>query len=126
LAEAALQFSSFEYFWLVLLGLTCAVFVAPGQPLKGLISLLIGLLVAGVGFENPAAYPRFTFGATALMSGVQLIPVMIGMFAVSEVIRYAVSIDEPVEEVKQAFGRIFKGQWQLLRQYPVQAARGSV
>lgn len=126
LAEAALQFSSFEYFWLVLLGLTCAVFVAPGQPLKGLISLLIGLLVAGVGFENPAAYPRFTFGAPALMSGVQLIPVMIGMFAVSEVIRYAVSIDEPVEEVRQAIGRIFKGQWRLLRQYPVQAARGSV
>src|SRR5690606_11299533 len=126
LAEAALQFSSFEYFWLVLLGLTCAVFVAPGQPLQGLISLLIGLLVAGVGFENPAAYPRFTFGAPALMSGVQLIPVMIGMFALSEVIRYAVSIDEPVEEVRQAIGRIFKGQWQLLRQYPVQAARGSV
>lgn len=126
LAEAALQFSSFEYFWLVLLGLTCAVFVAPGQPLKGLIALMLGLLVAGVGFENPAAYPRFTFGSPDLIGGVQLIPVMIGMFAVSEVIRYAVAIDDPVEEVKQAIGRIFKGQWGLLRQYPMQTVRGSV
>lgn len=126
LAEAALQFSSFEYFWLVLLGLTCAVFVAPGQPLKGLIALMLGLLVAGVGFENPAAYPRFTFGSPDLIGGVQLIPVMIGMFAVSEVIRYAVAIDDPVEEVTQAIGRIFKGQWGLLRQYPMQTVRGSV
>lgn len=91
LAAVALNFSSFEYFWLVLLGLTSAVFVAPGQPLKGLVSLLLGLLVATVGFENPAAYPRFTFGFVELMGGLQLIPVMIGMFAVSEVARYALS-----------------------------------
>ena len=35
LAEVALKFSSFEYFWLVLLGLTCAVFIAPGQSVQG-------------------------------------------------------------------------------------------
>ena len=46
LAEFALKFSSFEYFWLVLLGLTCAVFIAIGNPLKGVVSLLLGLLVA--------------------------------------------------------------------------------
>ena len=40
LAEVALNFSSFEYFWLVLLGLTCAVFIAVGDPLKGVVSLL--------------------------------------------------------------------------------------
>jgi putative tricarboxylic transport membrane protein len=125
LAEVALQFSSFEFFWLVLLGLTCAVFVSTGSPLKGLISLMIGLVLASVGFENPAAYPRFTFGLPELMNGVQLIPVMIGMFAVSEVIRYAVSSDQPVEHVTQHIGPIFRGQGRLLRQYPVQALRGS-
>src|SRR6187549_3310183 len=46
LAEFALHFSSFEYFWLVLLGLTCAVFITSDQPLKGLITLFLGLLVA--------------------------------------------------------------------------------
>jgi putative tricarboxylic transport membrane protein len=126
LAEVALKFSSFEYFWLVLLGLTCAVFISPGRPLKGIVSLALGWLIATVGFENPAAYPRFTFGAEQLMSGFQLTPVMIGMFAVSEVIRYAVSRDVPIPPLKQSIGRIFKGQWTLFRQYKLPVLRGSV
>src|SRR5512143_3362213 len=63
LAEFALKFSSFEYFWLVLLGLTCAVFIPSERPLKGFVSLLLGLLVACIGLGNPAAFPRFTFGS---------------------------------------------------------------
>ena len=126
LASVALSFSSFEYFWLVLLGLSAAVFVSPGRPLKALVSLALGLLVATVGFENPAAYPRFTFGAVELMSGVQLIPVMIGMFAVSEVVRYTVSSDRPFEAPQQGIGGIFKGQARLLRVYPIAWLRGSV
>jgi putative tricarboxylic transport membrane protein len=126
LAEIALEFSSFEYFWLVMMGLTAAVFVSPSSPTKALISLMLGLLVASVGFENPAAYPRFTFGSVNLMSGFQLIPVMTGMFAVSEVARYAVSPDTSIEPPKQAIGRIFKGQGKLLRTYPLALLRGSV
>jgi TctA family transporter len=126
LAHAALQFSSFESFWLVMMGLPSAVFVSPGDPVRGLISLMFGLLIATVGFENPAAYPRFTFGSTDLMSGVQLIPVMIGMFAVSEVARYAVSTDVVIETPKQDIGGIFKGQGTLLRTYPWPALRGSI
>ena len=57
LAEFALRFSSFEYFWLTLLGLSCAVFIATGDKLKGVISLLIGLLVATVGLDNPGGLP---------------------------------------------------------------------
>src|SRR5690606_16714867 len=81
LAEFALQFSSFEYFWLVLLGLTCAVFIAGDAPLRGMITLFLGLLFGAVGLENPAAHPRFTFGNTDLLGGVSLIPAMIGLFA---------------------------------------------
>ena len=44
LAEIALKFSSFEYFWLVLMGLTCAVFLTSEHPLKGFVSLFLGLL----------------------------------------------------------------------------------
>lgn len=125
LAAIALEFSSFEYVWLVLLGLSAAVFVSPGRPVKALVSLAIGLLVATVGFENPAAYPRFTFGVVELMSGVQLIPMMIGMFAVSEVVRYAVSVDRPFDAPLQAIGGIFRGQAALLRAYPIAWLRGS-
>ncbi len=126
LAEVALRFSSFEYFWLVLLGLTCAVFIAPGRPLRGFVSLLLGLLLSTVGFENPAAYPRFTFGSDQLMSGLQLTPVMIGMFAVSEVIRYALAPGGPAGEFKQGIGRVFRGQGKLLWAHRWPALRGSV
>ena len=126
LAEWALAFSSFEYFWLVLMGLTAAVFVSPGDPVKGLLSLMLGLLIACVGFENPAAYPRFTFGSTQLMSGFQLIPVMIGMFAVSEVARYAASRDGLADPPARPLGSIFSGQGALARAYPKAVVRGSV
>jgi TctA family transporter len=125
LAAVALAFSSFEYFWLVVLGLSAAVFVSHGRQLKALVSLMLGLLVASVGIENPAAHPRFTFGSADLMSGFQLIPVMIGMFAVSEVARYAVSADRPFEGPKQAVGWIFTGQAALIRKYPISVLRGS-
>src|SRR5829696_1739894 len=52
LAEFALKFSSYEYFWLVLLGLTCAVFISSERPLKGLVTLFVGLLIAAVGLNN--------------------------------------------------------------------------
>ncbi|HLL20110.1 MAG TPA: tripartite tricarboxylate transporter permease, partial [Rubrivivax sp.] len=87
LAEVALKFSSFEYFWLVMLGFTCAVFVAGKDPLKGFVSLLLGLLIACVGLDNPAGAPRYTFGNAELTGGISLIPLMIGMFAISEVLR---------------------------------------
>src|SRR5438132_2292651 len=93
LAEVALRFSSFEYFWLVLMGLTCAVFISSDRPLKGVVTLFFGLLVAGVGLNNPAAFARFTFGNTELLGGIGLVPMMIGMFAVSEIIRFVVDTE---------------------------------
>ena len=60
------------------------------RPLKGFVSLLLGLLIACVGLGNPAGFPRFTFGNIELMGGIGMIPLMIGMFAISEIIRYAV------------------------------------
>src|SRR6185295_9824444 len=96
LAEFALKFSSFEYFWLVLMGLTCAVFMTSDRPLKGFVSLMLGLLVACVGLGNPAGIPRFTFGSIEMMGGIGLIPMMIGMFAISEIIRFAVDTNPPL------------------------------
>lgn len=125
LAEIALRFSSFEYFWLVLLGLTCAVFITSDQPLKGLVTLFLGLMVACVGLGNPAGHPRFTFGNAELTGGIGMIPMMIGMFAISELIRYVVDTSPPAELVVEKVGNIMKGQWQLARRYPLQILRGS-
>ena len=126
LAEVALKFSSFEYFWLVLLGLTCAIVITAGEPLKGLVSLLIGLMIACVGLGNPAGFPRFTFGNTELMGGIGFIPLMIGMFAISEIIRFAVDTSPPLKIVDQPIQNVFKGMWALTVKYPMQILRGSV
>jgi TctA family transporter len=126
LAEFALNFSSFEYFWLVLLGLTCAVFISTGSPVKGLVTLLLGLLVACVGLGNPAGFPRFTFGNAEMSGGIGLIAMMIGMFAISEIIRYVVNTSPPPQLVVEELGGVLKGQWALAKKYPKQILRGSV
>ena len=125
LADFALRFSSFEYFWLVLLGLSCAIVITAEQPLKGTVSLLIGLLIACVGLGNPAGFPRFTFGNVELLGGIGLIPLMIGMFAISEILRFAVDTNPPLKVVDQPIGNVFKGMWALTKKYPVQILRGS-
>jgi putative tricarboxylic transport membrane protein len=126
LADIALQFSSFEYFWLVVLGLAGAVFIGSASVLKACISLLLGLLIACVGNENPAAYPRFSFGSTELAGGVDLIPMVVGMFAVSEILRFLVSMEPPLVIVTQKIGNVFRGMWGLTRQYKWPLVRGSV
>ena len=125
LAEVALQFSSFEYFWLVMLGFTCAIFIAGRDPLKGIVSLLLGLLISCVGLENPAGAPRWTFGEAELMGGITLIPLMIGMFAVSEVLRFAASQRAAAPITERPFGPIFAGMWGVIRRYPASLVRGS-
>ena len=126
LADFALNFSSFEYFWLVLLGLTCAVFITSNQPLKGVTTLLLGLLVACVGLGNPAGFPRFTFGNAEMMGGIGMIAMMIGMFAISEIIRYVIDTSPPAELVVEKVGSDMAGQRALAKKYPVQILRGSV
>jgi TctA family transporter len=126
LAEFALNFSSFEYLWLVLMGLTCAVFISSDRPLKGLVSLCIGLFIASVGLGNPAAFPRFTFGNIELLGGIGLIPLMIGMFAVSEIIRFVVNMEPELTIVDKPIGNVFKGMWGLAVKYPLQILRGSM
>ncbi|MEO5697198.1 MAG: tripartite tricarboxylate transporter permease [Burkholderiaceae bacterium] len=125
LAEVALNFSSFEYFWLVMLGFTCAIFIAGSDPLKGIVALLIGLLISCVGLENAAGAPRYTFGNAELMGGIPLIPLMIGMFAVAEVLRYAVAVVKPPMAADRPFGRVFKGVGAALMKYPLPLLRGA-
>lgn len=125
LAEFALQFSSYEYFWLACLGLSCAVIISTGSTLKGFVSLFIGLFIATIGIDGTAGYPRFTFGSVELMGGVSFIPAMIGMFAISEVLRYVASNRTIIEVPQQAVGSIFGGLGAVLYKYKLNIFRGS-
>lgn len=87
LAKFALSFRYHEYFWLAAIGLSTAALVAGNSPAKGLISLCLGLLLSTVGLDLITGSPRFTFGTVSLMEGINFISVMIGVFAVAEVMR---------------------------------------
>jgi putative tricarboxylic transport membrane protein len=125
LAEVAIKFSSFEYFWLVVLGLSSAVFIGSSSKLKATTSLMLGLLVASIGLDNPGAHPRFTFGNAELTGGVSLIPMMVGMFAVSEILRHMTSTLPPGTLAVERIGNVFRGMWGLTKRYKWQIARGS-
>jgi TctA family transporter len=125
IARVAVQFSSYEYLWLGLLGLTASVFVAGSSLLRAIIAMILGLLIGCIGIDVAVGYARFTYGITDLLDGVGFIPAMIGLFAFSEVIRYAVYGDAKQGDKFGAEGPIFKGQGRLLWKYRWNLLRGS-
>ena len=125
LAEIALSFSTFEYFWLAFLGLMCATPVARSSPVKAIAAMLLGLLVACIGIENPGGVPRFTFGFVDLFGGIEPIPALVGVFAVAQVMR-AMMTPEPPPLPKRKFGSILAGQWLLTKLYRWQMTRGNI
>lgn len=87
LASIATRFSVTEYFWLYLLGLSCAVVVSRGSPLHAGFGLVLGLLLSTIGLSAVHTQARFTFGYAELYQGINFIPAMIGLFGLSEVLR---------------------------------------
>lgn len=85
IADFAISFGHYEYFWLGVLGLSMVIGMSSDNMIKGLISMVIGLAVPLVGMDSMNGFPRFTFGSIELLSGLQQLPVMIGLFAISEV-----------------------------------------
>ncbi len=87
LSLVAINFSSPEYFWLGVMGLTvCGSFASPDMPAKGWIGALLGLLISFIGIEDIQAAQRFTYGMPQLFSGVELISVMMGFFGIPAII----------------------------------------
>lgn len=87
LAKLAAWFSVAEYFWLYVMGLSCAVIVGSSAVSRSLLGLLCGLLLSSVGLSAVHAQARFTFGQPELFQGINFIPAMIGLFGVSEILR---------------------------------------
>lgn len=85
IAEIALTFSAQEYFAVAVLGLSIVAYVSPGSTLKGLLAVCVGLLLATIGMDSVTGFPRFTFDAPELLTGLELLPLMIGIFGLAEV-----------------------------------------
>ena len=85
-----LSFAQPEFFLLGLLGLTMVGSLSGGSMVRGLIAALFGLTLSYVGYSVTGGTPRYWFGLTYLLDGIPLIPVVLGLFALPEVLELAV------------------------------------
>jgi len=92
LAQIALAFTPAAYFSLGVLGLSVIAGLSGGSLLRGLIATCIGLMLAFIGSDPVSGVARFTFGSPELLDGIKPILVMVGLFAVTEML---VQISEP-------------------------------
>lgn len=120
----ALNFRSWEMFWLAVIGIMVAGSMAAGSmPLKGWIAGWLGILVALVGLDSIHAVPRFTFGSFALYDGVSYVAILIGLFGLAEILRTLPSRNAPT--IPSKVGRIIP-PFRLLRRFAPSAARSGI
>ncbi|MDG2088350.1 MAG: tripartite tricarboxylate transporter permease [Arenicellaceae bacterium] len=94
LAKLALAFTPPAYFALGILGLSVIVSLSGESLVKGLIAALLGLMISTIGTDPVSGISRFTFGFSDLLSGIQPILIMVGLFAMSELLKQASTQDE--------------------------------
>jgi putative tricarboxylic transport membrane protein len=121
LSDVALNIQSAEYFALTVLGLTVISSIGTKSPIKAIASGLIGTLIAMIGMDPIVGANRFTFGNIELMNGLEMIPIMIGAFALAEVLNQAtdkhkdlnMSNKVSLETIKLV--ELIKHKWVLLK-----------
>ncbi len=86
LSRIAIQFGPPEYFTLMVLGLTILIYLAHGSMPKALIMAALGIVLGLIGLDSINARPRFTFERMELIDGVGLVPIVMGLFGISEVL----------------------------------------
>jgi len=104
LARFALRFGPAEYFALAMMAFGLLTVFGGGQPVKIIISTLVGLLIATVGLDVVSGMPRFTFGVPQLLGGFDFVVVICGIFGVAEIFS---SMEEPEG------GELIKAKFQL-------------
>ncbi|MCL5040444.1 MAG: tripartite tricarboxylate transporter permease [Firmicutes bacterium] len=123
LADFALTFGPPEYFALMVLGFTALAGLSGTSPLKGLISVLLGLLIATVGLDVMTGTSRLTFGRLELLSGIDFLPVAMGLFGLAEVL---VGVEKPggfsIDKADLSLSKVFprladwrQSRWPILR-----------
>jgi len=84
IARFALKFGAAEYFSLAIFGLAIIASVSHGSLIKGIVSGLLGVFISLIGTDPTTGFPRFTYGQPALLSGIPLLPALVGLFAISQ------------------------------------------
>lgn len=99
LSRAAYNFAPPEYFALTLFGLSMLATIGDGSPIKNLIAGAFGVLLATIGIDLLTSVERFTFGMPELSDGISFVPVMIGVFGISEMLAQATNLHLRREQV---------------------------
>ncbi|HAP56946.1 MAG TPA: C4-dicarboxylate ABC transporter permease [Sphaerochaeta sp.] len=139
IASVALKFSAEEYVGITLIGLSIIAIISPGSTVKGLMSGVIGLIIGIVGMDPITGYPRFIIGRAELLEGIDSIPVMIGMYGLSEMLvqisssEYKVTVKQklsrllpPIKHIKQIFGTVVRSSFIGVLIGALPAAGGSI
>jgi putative tricarboxylic transport membrane protein len=101
LSGAALAFGPPEYFALTFLGLSLVVSLSGRDLGKGMLSALLGLLTAMIGLDPLMGVARLTFGSMELMAGIDFVPIIMGLFAISEILTNAEKEIKRILEAKR-------------------------
>lgn len=126
--SVVLAFSSPEFTVLIIMGLTAIAMASRGAMIKGLISGAVGLIVSFVGFSPLGGELRYVFGLRTLWNGVDVIAVLIGLFAVSEVMRLLVrneAVAADADTTTFGFDQVWEGVRYVLGK-PLLLLRSSV
>lgn len=99
LSRAAYNFAPPEYFALTLFGLSMLATIGDGAPIRNLIAGAFGVLLATVGVDLLTGVERFTFDMPELHEGISFVPVMIGVFGISEMLAQATNLHQKREQI---------------------------
>jgi len=95
IAKVALKFGAPEYFSIAIFGISVVAILCSDSLIKGCLSAILGVLTATIGMDPIDGIPRFTMDTVLLMGGISYVPVLIGLFAMSEIFRnVAIMADE--------------------------------
>ncbi|NLK14250.1 MAG: C4-dicarboxylate ABC transporter permease [Spirochaetales bacterium] len=128
LAKLALRFSAPEFFLLAVFGLSIIASISGNSLAKGVLTGALGISLAFVGIDGITGYPRFTFNNINLLSGVSFIPVMIGLFAMSQAFTTIETIFTP-DQVTQKVSNVFptKADWKVIFKHaPISGVIGTI
>lgn len=120
----AKAFSPAEYFALAMLGLAVVAMLSREAPVKGVMMAGLGLCLSFVGVDSVMGEARFAFGVLELQSGIGLVPVTVGLFAISEIIGWIVT-REAVSRMGALTGSVWQGLVDTFR-HPIALVRSTV
>lgn len=93
LARVTLFFCPAEYFWIAIFGMASVGVMVGSDPIKGIMAAVLGLLIGTVGIDSLSGQARYTFGQTWLLGGLDLIVVLVGLYALPPVLQLAEKCD---------------------------------